>query len=50
MVGPYSRVPNYQQVTTKNNLADERSPNARVNLNTALVITYTTPYAYAEVN
>ena len=50
MVGPQSRVPNYQQQTTKINLADERSPNAGANLNTALVIIYAVLYAYAEVN
>ena len=50
MVGPQSGVPNYQQVTTKNNLADKRSPDAGANLNTTLVIIYTVPYIYAEVN
>ena len=50
MVGPQNRVPNYQQRTTKINLADEQSPNARVNLNTTLVIIYAILYAYAEVN
>ena len=50
MVGPQNGVPNYQQQTTKINLADERSPDARANLNTALVIIYAVLYAYAEVN
>ena len=38
MVGPQNGVPNYHQQTTKINLADERSPNAGANHNTALVI------------
>ena len=50
MVGPQNGVPNYQQQTTKINLADEWSPNAGANLNTALVIIYTILYAYTEVN
>ena len=50
MVRPRNGVPNYQQRTTKINLADERSPDARANLNTALVIIYSILYAYAEVN
>ena len=50
MVGPQNRVPNYQQRTTKINLADERSPDAGANLNTALVIIYAILYTYAEVN
>ena len=50
MVGPQNGVPNYQQRTTKINLADEQSPYARANLNTALVIIYAVLYAYAEVN
>ena len=50
MVGPQNGVPNYQQRTTKINLADERSPDARANLSTALVIIYAVLYEYAEVN
>ena len=50
MVGPQNGVPNYQQRTTKINLADKRSPDAGANLNTALVIIYTVLYAYAEIN
>ena len=50
MVGPQNRVPNYQQRTTKINLADEQSPDAGVNLSTALVIIYAILYAYTEVN
>ena len=50
MVGPQNGVPNYQQRTTKINLADKQSPNAGAYLNTALVIIYTILYAYAKVN
>ena len=50
MIGPQNRVPNFQQRTTKINLADEQSPDAGANLNTTLVIIYTVLYAYAEVN
>ena len=50
MVGPQNGVPNYQQRTTKINLADKRSPNARANLNTTLVTIYAVLYAYTEVN
>ena len=48
MVGPQNGVPNYHQRTTKINLADERSPNAGANYNTALVIIHTVLYLYAE--
>ena len=41
MVGPLSGVPNYHQLTIKNNLADKRSPDAGANLNTTLVVIYT---------
>ena len=50
MVGPQNGVPNYQQQTTKINLANERSPDAGANLNTTLVIIHAVLYAYAEVN
>ena len=50
MVGPQNGVLNYQQWTTKINLADKLSLYAGANLNTALVIIYTVLYAYIEVN
>ena len=50
MVGPQNRVPNYQQRTTKIDLANEWSPDAGANHNTALVIIHAVLYAYAEVS
>ena len=50
MVGPQNRVPNYHQRTTKIDLADERSPNAGANHNTALAIIHAVLYVYAEVS
>ena len=50
MVGPQNRVPSFQQLTTKINLADGQSPDAGANLSTALVIIYAVLYAYAEVS
>ena len=46
MVGPQNGVPNYHQRTTKIDLADEQSPNAGVNHNTALVIIHAVLYVY----
>ena len=48
MVRPQNRVPNYHQWTTKINLADEWSPNAGANYNTAFVIIHAVLYVYAE--
>ena len=50
MVGPQNGVPNYQQQTTKIDLADEQSPDAGANHNTTLVIIHPVLYAYAEVS
>ena len=50
MVGPQNGVPNYQQRTTKIDLADERSPNTGANHNTALVIIHAVLYVYAKVS
>ena len=50
MVGPQNGVPNYHQRTTKIDLADEQSPNARANHNTALVIIHAILYVYAKVS
>ena len=48
MVGPQNGVPNYHQWTTKINLADERSPDARGNYNTTVVIIHAILYVYAK--
>ena len=50
MVGPQNGVPNYHQRTTKIDLADEWSPDARANHNTALVIIHAVLYVYAKVS
>ena len=48
MVGPQNGIPNYHQRTTKINLADEQSPDAGANHNTALVIMHAVLYIYAK--
>ena len=48
MVGPQNGVPNYHQRTTKINLADELSPDAGANHNTALVIIHAVLYVYTK--
>ena len=50
MVRPQNGVPNYHQQTTKINLVDERSPDAGVNHNTALVIIHAVLYVYTKVS
>ena len=50
MVGPQNGVPNYHQETTKINLADEQSPDAGANHNTALVTIYAVLYVYTKVS
>ena len=50
MVGPQNGVSNYHQQTTKIDLADKQSPDARANHNTALVFIHAVLYIYTKVS
>ena len=50
MVGPQNGVPSFNQQTTKINLADEWSPDAGANHNTALVIIHALLYVNTNVS